>query len=95
MSVGYPANKTDVDNRLGGLTQQLRDVLNSIVTVKAWADSMTDQDLLNLGYAQTDVNRLRSGLADLAKLAAIAKGTQTQATAQDFFAFAKWFVGVS
>jgi hypothetical protein len=94
MSVGFPANKLDVDSRAGQLALQLRDTLRQVSLFKAWLDSQTDAALTALGYNSTDIAQLRSSYVDLDKLRTIYEGTATQATTYDFRTFAKLLTGV-
>lgn len=95
MSVGYPAGKNEIDMRAGGLVQQLRDNLAAITTFNTWLAATPDATLTALGYTTGEVATLKSGIGDLATLAALARGTGTQAAAKDSFQFAKLLVGVS
>lgn len=94
MSVGFPANKLDVDSRAGQLAIQLRDTLREVQLFKAWLDSQTDAVLTGLGYSSGDIAQLRSSYVDLDKLRTIYEGTATQATTYDFRTFAKLLTGV-
>lgn len=95
MSVGYPAGKNDIDMRAGGLVQQLRDNFAAITTFNSWLVATPDANLVALGYTAGEVATLKSGIGDLATLAALSKGTGTQAATKDSFQFAKLLVGVS
>jgi len=94
VSVGFPANKLDVDSRAGQLAIQLRDTLREVQLFKAWLDSQTDAVLTGLGYSSGDIAQLRSSYVDLDKLRTIYEGTATQATTYDFRTFAKLLTGV-
>lgn len=94
MSVGYPANKTDIDARAGQLALTVRDTLRNVQIFKAYLDTQTDAALLALGYNQTDVNTLRSAYTDLDKLRQVYEGSSSQTPAYDFRTFAKLLAGV-
>lgn len=94
MSVGYPASKSDIDNRAGSLAVAVRDDFSKVRLFKAFLDSHTDQNLIDLAYVQADINTLRSAYADLDKLAQIYGNLATQATTYDFQTFAKLLTGV-
>lgn len=95
MSVGYAVGKADVDARIGALALGLRTDFDSIKNFKIWLDAQTDPMLTNMGYVSGEIATLRSATADLAKLAAIYEGTQTQSPVYDFRSFAKLLTGVS
>lgn len=94
MTLGFPALKTDIDARSGQLALTLRDTFRSIQLFKAWLDTKTDQNLLDLGYNQGEVNTLRSAMADLDQLRTVYEGTATRTPAYDYRTFAKLLVGV-
>lgn len=94
MSLGYPATKTDLDNRAGQLAIQLRDTFTAIRRFKAYLDTQTDPNLTGLGYSAGEVATLRSSYVDLDKLATVYGGTVTQGTTYDFQTFAKLLCGV-
>lgn len=94
MTLGFPALKTDADARAGQLALTLRDTLRQIEVFKAWLDTRSDAQLLALGYAQGDVDYLRSAYVDLDHLRAVYEGVATRATAYDYGTFAKLLVGV-
>jgi len=95
MSVGYPAGKNEIDFRIAGLVQVLRDTLVGIDNLKAFLDGKTDTELQALGYSATDVTALRGGLTDLVNLAATARGQRAQTPASNFLFNAIKFLGPS
>jgi hypothetical protein len=94
MAVGFSQQKTDIDARAGQLSMSVRDALRNVQIFKAWLDTMTDAALLALGYAQGDVDVLRSAYVDLDKLRQIYEGSATQGSTYDFRTFAKRMTGV-
>lgn len=96
MSVGYPRSRADIDQRAGTLCVQLRNTFDEIDRFKTFLDATPDVDLeaAPTNYTVTDVAQLKSAFTDLAKLAAIYRGEQTQATPYDFATFAKLLTGV-
>jgi hypothetical protein len=94
MSVGFPALKTDVDARAGQLALSVRDTLRQVQLFKAWLDTQSDGQLIALGYAQGDVDKLRSAYVDLDQLRTVYEGTGTRSPAYDYRTFAKLLVGV-
>lgn len=93
MSVGFAAMKVDVDARSGQLALTLRDTLRQVQLFKAWLDTQTDSQLIALGYAQGDVDKLRSAFVDLDQLRTVYEGTGTRTPAYDYRSFAKLLVG--
>jgi hypothetical protein len=94
MAVGYAALKTDVDARAGQLALTLRDTFRQVQIFKAWLDTQTDVALIALGYAQGDVDKLRSSYVDLDQLRTIYEGTGVRAVVYDYRTFTKLLVGV-
>lgn len=84
MAVGFPVNKSDVDNTLGQISIQLRDSIFRVPGFKARIDAMTDSDLLGLGYTADDITLLRACLVDLLQIFSVATGVATQPTVYDF-----------
>lgn len=95
MSVGYPTTKADIDSRCGAIALAVRNVMDDVDHFKLMLDAKTDADLTALNYTAGDITTLRSAFVDLARLAAIYRGTQTQATTYDFRIFAKLLTGVA
>lgn len=95
MTVGYAAGKADIDNRAGQIVIELRTVMADIRNFKLFLDSQVDADLTGRGYAAADISTLRSAFVDLARLAGVYDGTQTQAAGYDFRTFAKLLTGVA
>lgn len=96
MAVGYPKTRADIDDRAGALAVGLRNVFAQIDAFKTFLDATPDADLTAapINYTSGDVAVLKSAFGDLAKLAAIYRGEQSLAAAQDFRAFAKQLAGV-
>lgn len=100
MTVGYPVNKAVIDSRAGYLVKTLRDVFDGIQTLKGVLDGLTTDQLVAMGYVEnvgtgvTEVSWLKSGITDLAALAAVANGQQAQTPANDFFFWADRLTGV-
>jgi hypothetical protein len=84
MSVGLPVGKSDIDNRIGRLALQLRELIYQVPMLKERLDAMTDTELTALGYSTADVTLLRASMVDLALIQQIALGQATLATAYDF-----------
>lgn len=60
--------------------------------LKRAMDGYGDADLLALGFTQDEINVLRPGITDLARLSAIADAEDVQAEPSDFFFWARRFV---
>jgi hypothetical protein len=93
VAVGFAALKTDVDARSGQLALTLRDTLRQVQLFKAWLDTQTDAQLIALGYAQGDVDKLRSAYVDLDQLRTVYEGAGTRTPAYDYRTFSKLLVG--
>ena len=89
MAVGIYSTKADVDMRVGGLAQSLRDNLTAMGNVKLWLDAKTDPELTDFGYTAGDIATLRSAVTDLDKVRQIYLGAATQSSTYDFRTFAK------
>lgn len=97
MTVGFPLTKDQLDTRLGQIAMTIRDQLLEASRLKAKLDTLTTSDLVALGYDETtksEVSTMKSAYTDLDKLAQIANGQATQATANDFLFWAKKLLGV-
>jgi hypothetical protein len=84
MSVGLPVGKADIDQKVGGLALQLRDLILEVGPLKQRLDAMTDADLTSLGYTTADVTLLRAAMVDLFQIQQVALGLASQPTAYDF-----------
>jgi tRNA threonylcarbamoyladenosine modification (KEOPS) complex Pcc1 subunit len=84
MSVGFPINKSDVDNTLGQISVQLRDSIFRVPGFKARIDAMTDADLLAMNYSADDITLLRASLVDLLNIFQVATGAIAWPEAYDF-----------
>lgn len=94
MSVGFTKNKADLDQRGGSIALDLRGVMDRIRVYKAIMDTLTDQNLLDLGYTSTEKDQLRSSFVDLDQLRTVYEGTGTRTPAYDYRTFSKLLTGV-
>ena len=94
MSVGFTKTKADIDARAGSVALDIRGVFDRIQTLKTTLDTLTDPQLVALGYVQAEVDTLRSAMGDLDQLRTIYQGTANLASAKDFRTFAKLLTGV-
>jgi hypothetical protein len=92
---GYPVNRQVLDNRVGALVVQVREVLEDVQRIHAFLAAELDADLVTMGYTQGEVDLLKSSFTDLDKLARIANGSAVQADASNFFFWAKNLTGLS
>lgn len=76
MPVGFPTGKSDIDARAGFLALQLRDTLAGVKVMKVWLDGQSTQDLVAIGYTETEASVLKSAYGDLDKLRRIFEGTE-------------------
>jgi len=85
----YTVDKGNTLAQEAGLARDLDRLMGRIVQYKAWIDTQTDQDLIDSGFIQAEVNLLRSAISDLILLETIYVGTATQSSLKDFRTFAK------
>ena len=96
MSVGFPAGKTDIDLRSGQAVVNLRESMDAVVRIKAWLDEHpAEADLTGLGYSPAEATLLRASFTDLSNLVGVARGTRTQAQANDLFFNARKLTALS
>lgn len=94
MSAGVPFNKDAVNNSLGSVVQQVYAALDNVRKVQAALTATPNQTLLDLGFAQADIDSMKSAYTDLDNLRQVFEGGRTQATAYDFRTFAKRLIGI-
>lgn len=92
---GYAVNQQVIDNRVGALVVQVREVLEDVQRVNTFLADQTDADLEAMGYTAEEVTTLKSAFTDLDKLSDIANGQGVQAAPSDFFFHAKNLTGLS
>jgi len=92
--VGATATKDEINNTAGQIARQVFAALNNAEQFKAFLDTKTDQNLLDLSFAQADVNTLRSAVGDLEQLSNIFLGQVNLSVAKDFTTFSKLLIGV-
>lgn len=84
MAVGYPKDKSSVDNVVGELAQSVNRNFRRAVQLKAELDSFTDQQLTAAGYSAGEVSALRTFATDMVQLNSIYTGAANLAVAKDF-----------
>lgn len=60
MSVGLAVNKTVIDSTIGTLALQARQWAQAVTQFVAGAGSLTDPQLIAMGYTQAEVDALRA-----------------------------------
>lgn len=96
MPAGLQIARGDADTILG---QALRDVNAALIKTAALRDFLqtrSNQELLDLGYSQGEVDAMISAFNDMDQLWKIYRGAQALAEAKDFRQFAKrlWGFGI-
>jgi len=97
MSVGFPASKSDIDSRAGGLVTALRDTLYDCQRFSSLLQNDTRfsaANMLTLGYSAAEATLLKAAFTDLTALYNISHALGTQAVANDFFFNAGQLTGV-
>ena len=96
MAVGNPKTLVDWNSRAGNLAVQLREILRGVQNFYQSLNATPDADLLAQGFAQGDINILRSAVTDANDLAIIFNnGTSAYLTGtHDYTAFIKQLYGV-
>lgn len=84
MAIGYPKDKSAVDNLVGELAQSMNRNFRRAVQLKTELDSFTDVQLTGVGYTAGEVTQLRTLATDLVQLNGIYTGAATLATVKDF-----------
>lgn len=84
MAIGYPKDKSAVDNLIGELAQSINRNFRRSSQLKTELDSFTDTQLTNLGYSAGEVTALRAFATDMAQLNNIYTGAANLASAKDF-----------
>ncbi len=92
---GFPSTKDVLDARMGNLAVQVRDALDAAVRLKAWLDTKTEADLVELGYTSAEVAVIKSAFTDLAALRAVANAQQSVPTANNFLFWSAQLCGIN
>lgn len=90
--MGLPTDKTTLDMQFGSIALRVRQVLTEVVSSKSRLDGMTDQDLLDRGYDNTQIAQLRSAWNDLNRYADVFYGN-IGTEAYDFSTFVRFLWG--
>lgn len=68
MSAGKVMSKVEMDAIVATHPAELVQLFTRIMRMKDWLDGQTNNDLIALGYVQSDVDRIKSAYSDLAAL---------------------------
>lgn len=93
MSIGRTATQAEFNNATGAIVSALFATMDNIARVKAVLDTLTVQNLVDMGFSNGDANTLKSAFTDLDKLRTVFNGTATQTPAYDFRTFTKLALG--
>lgn len=86
----YSIDRQTINARAGNLIQQVDSAFLRIQQFKTFLDTIPDATLISAyGYAQGDIDLLRSSLTDMEQLRTIYQGAAALASAKDFRAFTK------
>jgi hypothetical protein len=97
MSVGYPVDKNALDARAGGIAQIIRDNFDAALRLNAWLLATPDLTLTSTpyNYSAGEVAILKSAYADLAAVINLSRGTGTQASTKNSWAFTNQLLGLA
>lgn len=95
MSVGYTINKGDIDQMLGSVAVNTRDILSHGQIVLACLGGLTDTQLQNIGYTTADVTLIRAVAVDIQTLEQVITGQAAVPTAKDFTTNLKQLYGAN
>lgn len=91
---GYGTTRGEIDSRVGVVAIQLRDLFAQIRIVQEYLASQTNQNLIDKGYTQGDVDIIKSAYTDLDDLRKIYEGLINLPDARDFRTFTKQLTGI-
>ena len=94
MTVGFPAEAGQINNRAGSLAMALRDTFRDIKDFNDFLNGKAEADLTALGFSPEEVTLLKASFVDLNKLGLIGIGQEIQPAPNDFFWNAKNLLGV-
>lgn len=86
----YTIDRQTLNAQAGSLCRQVDNAFLRVQQFKLFLDTIPDATLISLyGYAQADIDILRSALSDIEQLRGIYQGASTLGVAKDFRTFAK------
>lgn len=94
MAVGWSVGKGNLDEALGALATDTRDMLTRANQIVKYLATVTDAQLENLGYSVDDVTLIRQVETDVNTLLGIFTGQATLATPHDFTYYLSQMYGV-
>lgn len=92
---GYDVTKASLNNRMGSNIAALFGVMADILKIKAWLDTQTTQNLLDMTFTQAEADNIKSSYNDLQQLVNVFYGTSTQQSAVDFRTFPQRLIGIN
>lgn len=95
MSVGIVVSKADYDTNSGTLARQISEWAQDATNLSSNLLTLSDPELINLGYTQDDVTLLRTCVADMFKLAEVYYGHAEQTPAYDYRSFLNRISGLN
>lgn len=94
MTAGKQIDKATINSDAGSIARATFAGFKAVAQFKAWLDGVTDGTLTGTyGFAQADVDDMRSAFGDLDQLRTIFEGSATLGSAKDFRAFSKRLLG--
>lgn len=97
MAAGIVPTRLQLDDLVGSGARNVRLALERVKDIKEFLDTKSQADLeTEFQYSPTDAATIKSAYTDLAKLAGIFEGVQTQSPVYDFRTFARrlWGIGI-
>ena len=94
MSVGLAVSKGEIDARAGDIARTFQRAFEDVTTLQAYLSSVTEQDLVAMGYSAQEVAVLKTGYNDLTQLGTIWVGAASLAQPKDFRTFVRQMWGV-
>lgn len=91
---GVPFNKDQINSDIGSVTRQVYSALDNARKVQVALNATPNQTLLDLGFAQADIDSIKSAFTDLDNLRQVFEGGRNQTIAYDFRTFAKRLIGI-
>ena len=84
MTAGFQPSMGGINAQAATLCIALRTDFQNIQTFSIWLNSQPDAALILLGFAQEDVNALRTAFGDLAQLLLVVRGQAALPAPKDF-----------
>ena len=96
MAAGFQASLSIpiLNGRAGAIAASLHTAFMHVREMRAQLLAITDADLLALGFAQPDIDNIKSAFADLDQLRTIYEGSATLGVAKNFTTVPRRLMGV-